>query len=195
MQSSVEVFEPAEGYGATVQPAAASRNWRGAAALKLAVLALAVVAVLAVSGIFTSSNQEVVLGGGNSLKTIDTLLAHIDKITKDAKSGHAKDQSVKKELLGSSSSDSSDDDQDSGAPKAVRKGLGHVNKALEAAQAADASLDQGIDVKDNASEEKKKRAIADKMRALTAQIQGDFQKVTGFGKGAGFVPPVVQPHM
>jgi len=175
-------------------PGPSSRNWRGAAALKLAVVALAIVAVLAVSGGFASSNKEVVLAG-NSMKTIDSLLAHIDKITKDAKTGHAKDQGVKKQLASDSSSDSGDDDQDSAAPKAVRKGLGHVNKALEAAQAADASLNSGGDDKDKASREKTKRAIADKMRALTAQIQSDFHKVTGFGNGAGFVAPVKMPHM
>jgi len=48
---------------------------------------------------------------GSSMKTIDSLLAHIDKITKDAKTGHAKDQGVKKQLSGDSSSDSGDDDQ------------------------------------------------------------------------------------
>jgi anti-sigma-K factor RskA len=57
MLSSVEAFEPSEGYGATTQAGAVARNWRGAAALKLAVLSLAVVAVLAISGGFTSSNQ------------------------------------------------------------------------------------------------------------------------------------------
>ena len=57
MLSSVEAFEPSEGYGATMQAGAVARNWRGSAALKLAVLSLAVVAVLAISGVFTSSNQ------------------------------------------------------------------------------------------------------------------------------------------
>ena len=56
-QSTVEVFDPSEGYGATVQAPAASRNWRGAAALKLAVFTLALVAVLAVAGVFTTSDQ------------------------------------------------------------------------------------------------------------------------------------------
>jgi hypothetical protein len=70
----------------------------------------------------------------------------------------------------------------------VRKGLGHINKALEEAQAADDSLNnQGLHAKDSASEEKKKEAIARKMRALTAQIQSDFKKVTGFGDKAGYV--------
>ena len=55
MQSTVEAFEPAEGYGATTPAGAVARNWRGAAALKFAVLSLAVVAVLAISGVFTSS--------------------------------------------------------------------------------------------------------------------------------------------
>ena len=40
-----------------VDTAPAARKWRGAAALKLAVMALAVVAVLAISGGFTTSNQ------------------------------------------------------------------------------------------------------------------------------------------
>ena len=57
MLSSVEAFEPSEGYGATMQAGAVARNWRGSAALKLAVLSIAVVAVLAISGVFTSSNQ------------------------------------------------------------------------------------------------------------------------------------------
>lgn len=69
----------------------------------------------------------------------------------------------------------------------MRKGLGHINKALEEAQAADDSLNsQGLHAKDSASEEKKKEAIARKMRALTAQIQSDFKKVTGFGDKAGY---------
>ena len=103
-QSSVEAFEPAEGYGATALPVAPSRNWRGAAALKLAVLTLAVVAVLAVSGVFTSSDKEVVLGD-SSMKTIDTLLAHIDKITHDAKAGHKKDKSAKDKISQNSEDD------------------------------------------------------------------------------------------
>lgn len=82
------------------------------------------------------------------------------------------------------------------APKAVRKDLGHINKALEAAQKADAALkDSGLHSHDSAAQEKKKQAIARKMRALTAQIQSDFQKVTGFGNKAGYVPPVKMPHM
>lgn len=185
----MEAFEPAEGYGATA-PAPAARKWRGAAALKLAVMALAVVAVLAISGVFTTSNQEVELGG-DSMKTINELLAHIDKITKSAKSGHAHDKAVKEKLA-----HKSDDEADASAPKAVRKGLGHINKALEAAQEADDSLkSSGLHAKNSATEEKKKEAIARKMRALTAQIQNDFKKVTGFGNKAGFVPPVKMPHM
>ena len=42
--------------------------------------------------------QEVVLEGSGSLKTINSLLAHIDKITHDAKSGHSQDKSVKQKL-------------------------------------------------------------------------------------------------
>merc|ERR1712127_780151 len=190
MQSTVEAFEPAEGYGATMQQAAASRNWRGAAALKLAVFTLAVVAVLAVSGVFTASDQEeVVLGGSGSLKTINSLLAHIDKITHDAKSGHSQDKSVNQKLA------HEDDKENSVAPKAVRKDLGHMNKALEAAQAADSALETNNGAHNSAAQEKKKQAIARKMRALTAQIQSDFQKVTGFGNKAGYVPPVKMPHM
>lgn len=191
MQSSVEAFEPTEGYGATALPVAPSRNWRGAAALKLAVLTLAVVAVLAVSGVFTSSDKEVVLGD-SSMKTIDTLLAHIDKITHDAKAGHKKDKSAKDKI----SQNSEDDEVNASAPKAVRKGGSAVNKALEEAQQAEKSLStSGLHASNTAAEEKRKRAIANKMRALTAQIQGDFQKVTGFGNKAGFVPPVKMPHM
>ena len=79
-------------------------------------------------------------------------------------------------------------EQDASAPKAVRKGLGHINKALEAAQEADDSLkSSGLHAKNSATEEKKKEAIARKMRALTAQIQNDFKKVTGFGNKAGYV--------
>ena len=138
LQSSVETFEPAGMYGATAPGRAAARNWRGAAALKVAVMTLAVVAVLAVSGVFTSSNEEVVLGaagsGSSSMKTINTLLAHIDKITGEAKAGHKADAAVQAKLSGSDGAE--DDDSDSAAPKAVRKGLGHVDKALQAAQAA-----------------------------------------------------------
>lgn len=83
-------------------------------------------------------------------------------------------------------------EQNAEAPKSVRKGLGHINKALEEAQAADDSLNnQGLHAKDSASEEKKKEAIARKMRALTAQIQSDFKKVTGFGDKAGYLRPVL----
>ena len=193
LQSSVETFEPAGMYGATAPGRAAARNWRGAAALKVAVMALAVVAVLAVSGVFTSSNEEVVLGGAgsgsSSMKTINTLLAHIDKITGEAKAGHKADAAVQAKLSGSDGTE--DDDSDSAAPKAVRKGLGHVDKALQAAQAASASLKSAK----GAAAQGKRKAIAAKMRALTAQINSDFQKVTGFGHKAGFLPPVKVPHM
>ena len=194
LQSSVETFEPAGMYGATAPGRAAARNWRGAAALKVAVMALAVVAVLAVSGVFTSSkNEEVVLGGAgsgsSSMKTINTLLAHIDKITGEAKAGHKADAAVQAKLSGSDGAE--DDDSDSAAPKAVRKGLGHVDKALQAAQAASASLKSAK----GAAAQGKRKAIAAKMRALTAQINSDFQKVTGFGHKAGFLPPVKVPHM
>lgn len=193
LQSSVETFEPAGMYGATAPGRAAARNWRGAAALKVAVMALAVVAVLAVSGVFTSSNEEVVLGaagsGSSSMKTINTLLAHIDKITGEAKAGHKADAAVQAKLSGSDGAE--DDDSDSAAPKAVRKGLGHVDKALQAAQAASASLKSAK----GAAAQGKRKAIAAKMRALTAQINSDFQKVTGFGHKAGFLPPVKVPHM
>jgi hypothetical protein len=84
--------------------------------------------------------------------------------------------------------------QDAAAPKDVRKGLGHVNKALEAAQAATASL-KASGMHDSAAAQKKRRAIAAKMRALTAQIESDFHKVTGFGTKAGYLPPVKMPHM
>lgn len=191
VQSSVDSFEPAEGYGATALPVAPSRNWRGAAALKFAVLTLAVVAVLAVSGVFTSSDKEVVLGD-SSMKRIDNLLAHIDKITHDAQAGHNKDKSVKDQIAQSSV----DDEVNSSAPKSVRKGGSAVNTALMEAQQAERSLKtSGLHATSTAAEEKKKRAIANKMRALTAQIQSDFQKVTGFGNKAGFVPPVKMPHM
>ena len=193
LQSSVETFEPAGMYGATAPGRAAARNWRGAAALKVAVMTLAVVAVLAVSGVFTSSNEEVVLGaagsGSSSMKTINTLLAHIDKITGEAKAGHKADAAVQAKLSGSDGTE--DDDSDSAAPKAVRKGLGHVDKALQAAQAASASLKSAK----GAAAQGKRKAIAAKMRALTAQINSDFQKVTGFGHKAGFLPPVKVPHM
>lgn len=193
LQSSVETFEPAGMYGATAPGRAAARNWRGAAALKVAVMTLAVVAVLAVSGVFTSSNEEVVLGaagsGSSSMKTINTLLAHIDKITGEAKAGHKADAAVQAKLSGSDGAE--DDDSDSAAPKAVRKGLGHVDKALQAAQAASASLKSAK----GAAAQGKRKAIAAKMRALTAQINSDFQKVTGFGHKAGFLPPVKVPHM
>ena len=156
-------------------------------------MTLAVVAVLAVSGVFTSSNEEVVLGaagsGSSSMKTINTLLAHIDKITGEAKAGHKADAAVQAKLSGSDGTE--DDDSDSAAPKAVRKGLGHVDKALQAAQAASASLKSAK----GAAAQGKRKAIAAKMRALTAQINSDFQKVTGFGHKAGFLPPVKVPHM
>jgi len=233
--------------------------------------------------------EEVVLGGSGSLKTIDTLLAHIDKITHDAKSGHSQDKSVNQKLtheddkevcwgwhtvlllivllmvllgclvfkvlvllvlqrrsrhpagiscetlrdryhragwlasvyylpgsrgvpdgvivplrapvlplVGLPSHDSPllpFHQQNSVAPKAVRKDLGHMNKALEAAQAADKALKNNNGAQNSAAEEKKKKAIARKMRALTAQIQSDFEKVTGFGNKAGYVPPVKMPHM
>ncbi len=174
----MEAFELTEGYGSTAQ-APAARKWRGAAALKLAVMTLAVVAVLAISGGFSTRDQvysvpgpcreawprvvllalasarewtpalercrvsagriawtcegsgravygmrrehqsgsltfygvlalaqpsavcslaqEVELGS-DSMKTINSLLAHIDKITHSAKSGHAHDKAVKEKL-------------------------------------------------------------------------------------------------
>ena len=52
----MEAFELTEGYGSTAQ-APAARKWRGAVALKLAVMTLAVVAVLAISGGFSTRDQ------------------------------------------------------------------------------------------------------------------------------------------
>jgi len=60
----------------------------------------------------------------------------------------------------------------------VRKGLGHVNKALEAVQAASQSLQSiSLHTSDSAKEEAKKRAMFKKMQALQTQIQNDFKKV------------------
>jgi len=41
----------------------------------------------------------------------------------------------------------------------------------------------------------KKASIAAKMKALQEQILSDFKKVTGFGKKAGFIPPIKMPHV
>mmetsp|Transcript_25716 Transcript_25716/g.59653 ORF Transcript_25716/g.59653 Transcript_25716/m.59653 type:complete len:119 (+) Transcript_25716:3-359(+) len=41
----------------------------------------------------------------------------------------------------------------------------------------------------------KQIAIRAKMRALTAQISNDFNKVTMYGKKAGYVPPPKIPHV
>ena len=43
--------------------------------------------------------------------------------------------------------------------------------------------------------DKKKAAIVARMKALQSQILGDFKKVTGFGKQAGYVPPPKIPPM
>eukprot|EP00960_Hanusia_phi_P029867 748228-Hanusia_phi.AAC.1 len=43
--------------------------------------------------------------------------------------------------------------------------------------------------------DKKKEAILAKMKALQQQIEGDFKKVTGYGKQAGYVPPPKIPHV
>ena len=43
--------------------------------------------------------------------------------------------------------------------------------------------------------DKKKAAIVARMKALQSQILGDFKKVTGFGKQAGYVPPPKIPQM
>lgn len=60
----------------------------------------------------------------------------------------------------------------------MRKGLGHVNKALEAVQAASQSLQAiSLHTSDSAKEEAKKRAMFKKMQALQTQIQNDFKKV------------------
>jgi anti-sigma-K factor RskA len=79
MLSSVEAFEPTEGYGATTQAGAVARNWRGTAVLKLAVLSLAVVAVLAISGVFTSSNQVPTLCISRRTKGSRSLLLSVSR--------------------------------------------------------------------------------------------------------------------
>ena len=43
-------------------------------------------------------SQEVVLGG-DSMKTINSLLAHIDKITQSAKTGTSHDKAAKAKML------------------------------------------------------------------------------------------------
>lgn len=50
-------------------------------------------------------------------------------------------------------------------------------------------------VKSTKKADKKKAAILAKMKALQSQIEGDFKKVTGFGKQAGYVPPPKIPQM
>ena len=56
-----------------------------------------------------------------------------------------------------------------------------MNKALEAAQAADSALETNNGAHNSAAQEKKKQAIARKMRALTAQISQIFRRLPASG--------------
>eukprot|EP00286_Rhodomonas_abbreviata_P020734 CAMPEP_0181292196 /NCGR_PEP_ID=MMETSP1101-20121128/2375_1 /TAXON_ID=46948 /ORGANISM="Rhodomonas abbreviata, Strain Caron Lab Isolate" /LENGTH=206 /DNA_ID=CAMNT_0023396645 /DNA_START=21 /DNA_END=641 /DNA_ORIENTATION=+ len=192
LQSSVQRFEPVDGYS-TFGKGAAGRSSRADMALKLGLVMMACVAVVALSGWLPSSEQNsaVELEGG-SMKTIDGLLSHINKLTHDARSGHESDRSAKEQLSEQKNDDSS------GAPSSVKKGINHISKALQAAESAESGLqddDSDGEHRETAADVHKKKMIAAKMKALTDQIKHDFAKVTGFGNKAGFLPPVKMPHM
>ncbi|EKX49166.1 hypothetical protein GUITHDRAFT_151632 [Guillardia theta CCMP2712] len=185
MQSTVQPFEPVEGYGA-IKNNQSGRSNRAMVALKIVMAAVAVIVLLAVAGTITQKPQNVELED-SSMKTIDGLLAHIDKVTHAARSGNEKDKSAKLQLSDSKVNDS--------APSSVRHGISHVSKALREAEEAEKSMKTTSSARTNEAELKKRRAIARKMKALQSQIAADFEKVTGYGNKAGYLPPVKMPHM
>jgi len=72
----------------------------------------------------------------------------------------------------------------------------HVNKALEEAMDAEkAAMHSDVKKKQSQASKAKQRTIEKKMQKLQAQITKDFSTVTGFGKKAGYLPPVKMPHM
>jgi len=188
LHSSVQRFEPVDGY-ATFGKGQGGRSNRFAIALKVGMVALACVAIVAFSTPQAEPSTEVELEGG-SMKTIDGLLSHIDKLTHDARSGKHADKSAKEQL-----SEQKDDDNSS-APSAVKHGIDHISKALQAAQAAESTMenDDG-EHQETAADVHKQKMIEAKMKALQDQIKNDFKKVTGYGNKAGYVPPVKMPHM
>merc|ERR1711966_509429 len=189
LQSSVQRFEPVDGYS-TFGKGNGGRSNRAAIALKVGMVALACVAVVAISGGRVSPAQgEVELEGG-SMKTIDSLLSHIDKVTHDARAGDHQDKNAKEKL----SADT--EEENNSAPSSVKHGIDHISKALEAAQAAESTMeDNDGEHQETAADLHKKKMIEAKMKALQDQIKNDFQKVTGYGHKAGFLPPVKMPHM
>ena len=88
------------------------------------------------------------------------------------------------------------DEDSSSAPPEVKKGIDHVSKALEDVQKAEQSMKshEGGEHQSHMSPGKKE-AMIKKMKALQAQIAGDFKHVTTFGNKAGYLPPVKVPHV
>lgn len=88
------------------------------------------------------------------------------------------------------------DEDSTSAPPQVKKGIDHVSKALEDVQKAEQSM-KAHEVGDSQSHMSsgKKEAMIKKMKALQAQIAGDFKHVTSFGNKAGYLPPVKVPHV
>ena len=88
------------------------------------------------------------------------------------------------------------DEESTSAPPEVKKGIDHVSKALEDVQKAEQSMKshEGGEHQSHMSPGKKE-AMIKKMKALQAQIAGDFKHVTTFGNKAGYLPPVKVPHV
>ena len=83
----------------------------------------------------------------SSMKTIDGLLAHIDKVTHAARSGNEKDKSGKDcstripgLTLLTAKLQLSDSKVNDSAPSSVRHGISHVSKALREAEEAEKSM-------------------------------------------------------
>ena len=124
------------------------------------------------------------------MKTIDGLLNHINKLTKAARHGHESDRDAKEQL-----SEAKDGSHDSNTPKSVKHGINHISNALKSVEDAENSMKSSDSQLPSAADQHKKKMIAAKMKALQDQIKNDFQKVTGFGNKAGYLPPVKMPHM
>mmetsp|Transcript_15685 Transcript_15685/g.37899 ORF Transcript_15685/g.37899 Transcript_15685/m.37899 type:complete len:192 (-) Transcript_15685:146-721(-) len=180
MMSRVETFEvDGEGYGATVVNTGDRRTSRARQLIAAAAVAMACVALLAASGSLSQRSGAVEMEGV-SMKTIDGLLDHINKLTRSARTGKSAD--------GAASGKS--------GVLSVKHGDHLGDKALQEAMAAESSLDTSDGQQAPTKTQVKKQKMTMKsMQALEDQIKGDFAKVTGFGDKAGFLPPVKVPHM
>lgn len=163
---------------------------RGAAIKATVSAILAVAAVIAVCVAATNQSTELKEKDVGSMKTINSILKHLDKLSQSAVAGEEKDKRAANKVKEMNDSEAAVD-----APVAVKHGISHVSHALKEAEDAEKSFKTSDDSLPHHAHGNRKATIAAKMKALQEQILSDFKKVTGFGKKAGYIPPVKMPHV